>query len=54
MIGSRRWGAVARVLRGTTGEALMQDAAGPIPVVAPRRLSPTANRPGSLAAVDGM
>jgi nucleotide-binding universal stress UspA family protein len=35
VIGSRRWGAVARVLLGTTGEALMHDAACPI-VVAPR------------------
>jgi nucleotide-binding universal stress UspA family protein len=35
VIGSRRWGAVARVLLGTTGEALMRDAACPI-VVAPR------------------
>jgi nucleotide-binding universal stress UspA family protein len=35
VIGSRRWGAVARVLLGTTGEALMHDAPCPI-VVAPR------------------
>lgn len=35
VIGSRRWGAVARVLLGTTGEALMHDAACPI-LVAPR------------------
>jgi len=35
VIGSRRWGAVARVLLGRTGEALMHDAACPI-VVAPR------------------
>jgi nucleotide-binding universal stress UspA family protein len=35
VIGSRRWGAAARVLLGTTGEALMHDAACPI-VVVPR------------------
>jgi nucleotide-binding universal stress UspA family protein len=35
VIGSRRWGATARVLLGTTGEALMHDAACPI-VVVPR------------------
>jgi nucleotide-binding universal stress UspA family protein len=35
VIGSRRWGTVARVLLGTTGEALMHDAACPI-LVAPR------------------
>jgi nucleotide-binding universal stress UspA family protein len=33
VIGSRRWGAVARVLLGGTGEALMQDASCPILVV---------------------
>jgi len=35
VIGSRRWGAVARVLLGTTGEALMHNVGCPI-VVAPR------------------
>jgi nucleotide-binding universal stress UspA family protein len=35
VIGSRRWGTVARVLLGTTGEALMHDAGCPI-IVAPR------------------
>lgn len=38
VIGSRRWGATARVLLGTTGEALMHDAACPV-IVAPRLLS---------------
>jgi nucleotide-binding universal stress UspA family protein len=38
VIGSRRWGAVSRVLLGTTGEALMNDAACPI-IVAPRPAS---------------
>jgi nucleotide-binding universal stress UspA family protein len=38
VIGSRRWGAVARVLLGSTGEALMHDAACPI-IVAPRLVS---------------
>ena len=33
VIGSRRWGAVARVLLGSTGEALMHDARCPIMVV---------------------
>lgn len=35
VIGSRRWGAAARVLLGTTGEALMHEASCPI-LVAPR------------------
>lgn len=35
VIGSRRWGAVARVLLGTTGETLMHDAGCPV-VVVPR------------------
>jgi nucleotide-binding universal stress UspA family protein len=35
VIGSRRWGPVARVLLGSTGEALMHDAACPV-VVTPR------------------
>ena len=35
LIGSRRWGAAARVLLGSTGEALMHDASCPI-LVAPR------------------
>jgi nucleotide-binding universal stress UspA family protein len=35
LIGSRRWGAVARVLLGTTGEMLMHGASCPI-LVAPR------------------
>lgn len=30
LIGSRRWGAGARVLLGSTGEALMQAAACPV------------------------
>jgi len=33
VIGSRRWGAVARVLLGSTGEALMRDASCPVLVV---------------------
>ncbi|MGZ4195349.1 MAG: universal stress protein [Solirubrobacteraceae bacterium] len=33
VIGSRRWGAAVRVLLGTTGEALMHDAACPMLVV---------------------
>jgi nucleotide-binding universal stress UspA family protein len=35
VIGSRRWGAAARVLLGTTGEALMHEASCPV-LVAPR------------------
>ena len=33
VIGSRRWGAVARVMLGSTGEALMHDATCPVLVV---------------------
>ncbi len=33
VIGSRRWGATARVLLGSTGEALLQDASCPVLVV---------------------
>ena len=33
VIGSRRWGAVARVLLGSTGEALLRDASCPVLVV---------------------
>jgi nucleotide-binding universal stress UspA family protein len=33
VIGSRRWGATARVLLGSTGEALLQDATCPVLVV---------------------
>jgi nucleotide-binding universal stress UspA family protein len=35
VIGSRRWGPLARVLLGSTGEALMHDAGCPV-LVAPR------------------
>ncbi len=35
VIGSRRWGPVARVILGTTGEALLHDASCPV-LVAPR------------------
>ena len=35
VIGSRRWGAATRVLVGSTGEALLHDAACPV-VVVPR------------------
>ena len=35
VIGSRRWGAVARLLLGSTGEVLMHDAACPV-IVVPR------------------
>jgi nucleotide-binding universal stress UspA family protein len=35
VIGSRRWGPVARLLLGSTGEVLMRDAECPI-VVVPR------------------
>ena len=33
IIGSRRWGAMARVLLGTVGEALLHDASCPILIV---------------------
>jgi nucleotide-binding universal stress UspA family protein len=33
VIGSRRWGAVARLMLGSTGEALMHDASCPVLVV---------------------
>ena len=33
VIGSRRWGAATRVLVGSTGEALLHDAACPVLVV---------------------
>jgi nucleotide-binding universal stress UspA family protein len=36
VIGSRRWGAVARLMLGSTGEALMHDASCPVLVVPPR------------------
>ena len=49
VIGSRRWGATARVLLGSTGEALMHDARCPIMVV-PRpeteNCAPRADSPG--------
>ena len=48
VIGSRRWGAVARVLLGSTGDELMHDACCPVVVVPrPRRVS---QRVGSTAA----
>jgi nucleotide-binding universal stress UspA family protein len=39
VIGSRRWGLVARVVLGSTGEALLRDAASPVLVV-PRPTDP--------------
>jgi nucleotide-binding universal stress UspA family protein len=40
VIGSRRWGAVARLLLGSTGEALMHGAASPVLVVPRTQTSP--------------
>jgi nucleotide-binding universal stress UspA family protein len=44
VIGSRRWGVAARVLLGSTGEALVHDAACPVAIV-PRELAGFADRP---------
>jgi nucleotide-binding universal stress UspA family protein len=46
VIGSRRWGPAARVLLGSTGEALLHDAACPVMTV-PRPDEPT--NPGQAA-----
>jgi nucleotide-binding universal stress UspA family protein len=43
VIGSRRWGAVARLLLGTTGEALLHDAQCPVLVVPRSRSGPSGN-----------
>jgi nucleotide-binding universal stress UspA family protein len=40
VIGSRRWGAVARLVLGSTGEALVRDASSPLLVVPRAQLGP--------------